>query len=991
MNGSSPVNQPGANGASYIAGWANRGQVQGQPPAGHDYGADGLAGSVPQPPTQLGGAQQAQAAQQAVRAFPSGLQLLRDQGGVAFQAVLPAGPFLPVQVAVQRSLDGSVQAKMFNPSNPDQPIGLNAQMGSDGKLYVQMETNNPTLLILDPEKAEYGVSSPFQQRPEGLVREHAQMIAADGTKISVFNEVTTAQGKQYTQIFENPKGQVWGSQISENPQANQPQEGGIMAGLGRAFGFGGPAPRQEDPLTVQGNAQQGYTVKGGSLLGHAVAGGKNGYDGFFDYKNAPLQKWWRSRQQQEMHLMPFSAAGAGAIFPGLAHFAQPQPAQPQPAQPAGFPPPVPPASTAAVGAPPPTPPPAGPAPPSGPQPGPAPTREELMAELQQALNRNDMPAAHRLLAQLDSNAPISRAEASTLARQAVDSINQPAQQPANAPPRNMAPAAEVATSPAVSRTAPTVSVQMGDITRVPADGLITGVNSEGMWAGGVDGAIGRAGGGQFHQQAQSLIGGQTGQVKIATTQQAHQGAFKNVVFVVDDLNKPLYDVLTAGLEAADKAGMQSLSIPAMRLGVMKNVGGTEAEKIADMARAVRDFSAKSQNVKDIKFVIYGDQETAGKLQAALSQPAPAAAPRPQAAPPPEPAAAPRQQAAPPSDSYQGVTVEALVNALVNGDPNAAGVVNQIKAAADGGDQGAVAFLAKADARILEVQAQARQAAEALVAGASPEQLASARALVSKAQAGDTAEIQQKLAAAQGGDKDAAHMLQLVDAVAIMDANAAAAQPQSQPEISVNGRNLAQIGTEFSQLEGGYTMKHQARANAIANTLAEVMGLSAQDAATLHEAGQMYDIGKLDVPKEILDKVGKYTDEEFAAMKQHVAPERLQPYFAAFQTSPEAQKVVTHHHERFDGKGYPAGLAGEQIPIGARILAVADAYDAMTEKRWNIAERPDAAKALPPDVALEQLKKGAGSQFDPQVVEAFVKMVDQGKRPLGVTNLPGAKA
>ncbi len=762
MNGSNPVNQPGANGASYIAGWANRGQVQGQPPAGHDYGTDGLAGSVPQPPTQMGGAQQAQQAQQAVKAFPSGLQLLRDQGGVAFQAVLPAGPFLPVQVAVQRSLDGSVQAKMFNPSNPDQPIGLNAQMGSDGKLYVQMEANNPTLLILDPEKAEYGVSSPFQQRPEGLVREHAQMIAADGTKISVFNEVTTAQGKQYTQIFENPKGQVWGSQISESPQANQPQEGGIMAGLGRAFGFGGPAPRQEDPLTVQGNAQQGYTVKGGSLLGHAVAGGKNGYDGFFDYKNAPLQKWWRSRQQQEMHLMPFSAAGAGAIFPGLAHFAQPQPAQP--AQPAGFTPPVPPASTAAVGAPAPPPrPPAGPAPASGPVPGPAPaTQEQLLASLQEALNRGDMAGAQQIMSQLQGTGS--------------------AQQPANAPPRNMAPAAEVATSPAATRTAPTVSVQMGDITRVPADGLITGVNSEGMWAGGVDGAISRAGGGQFHQQAQSLIGGQTGQVQIATTRQAHQGAFKNVVFVVDDLNKPLYDVLTAGLEAADKAGMQSLSIPAMRLGVMKNVGGTEAEKIADMARAVRDFSAKSQNVKDIKFVIYGDQETAGKLQAALSQPAPAAAaPRPQAAPPPEPAAAPRPQAAPPSDSYQGVTVEALVNALVNGDPNAAGVVSQIKAAADGGDQAAVAFLAKADARIMEVQVQARQAAEALVAGASPEQLASARSLVSKAQAGDMAEIQQKLAAAQGGDKDAAHMLQLVDAVAIMDQNAAAAQPQAQPQ------------------------------------------------------------------------------------------------------------------------------------------------------------------------------------------------------------------
>lgn len=103
-----------------------------------------------------------------------------------------------------------------------------------------------------------------------------------------------------------------------------------------------------------------------------------------------------------------------------------------------------------------------------------------------------------------------------------------------------------------------------------------------------------------------------------------------MVFVVDDLKLPLYYILTAGLNAADQAGPKSVSIPAMRLGVMKNAASTPEEKIADMARAVRDFQARSQSVKEINFVIYGDAPATrrrrpprpGRLSALLS-PSPA--------------------------------------------------------------------------------------------------------------------------------------------------------------------------------------------------------------------------------------------------------------------------------------------------------------------------------------------------------------------------------
>ncbi len=279
---------------------------------------DGMGGSVPQipglmqPPVNFG----VQQPQQPVgpQTYPSGLQLMKDQAGVAFQAVLPAGPLLPVRIAVSSGLDGAVsaQAEMNGQATP-----LAAQRGTDGKVYVQVDPNNPNLVTFDPSSAEYGVSGPFGWDGQQTTRQHAQTIAPDGTKISVFNEKTGPDGvKNYTRIYENPKGQVWGAQVTETPAAPQ-QQGGLLQQAGKMLGVGGRNAVQEAPLTVTGNGQKGYDVKGGSMLDYGKGSLKGGFDGIFDWKQAPVQRWLRGRKQEELHLMPFSAAGAGQLFPSL--------------------------------------------------------------------------------------------------------------------------------------------------------------------------------------------------------------------------------------------------------------------------------------------------------------------------------------------------------------------------------------------------------------------------------------------------------------------------------------------------------------------------------------------------------------------------------------------------------------------------------------------------------------------------------------------------
>jgi HD-GYP domain-containing protein (c-di-GMP phosphodiesterase class II) len=148
-------------------------------------------------------------------------------------------------------------------------------------------------------------------------------------------------------------------------------------------------------------------------------------------------------------------------------------------------------------------------------------------------------------------------------------------------------------------------------------------------------------------------------------------------------------------------------------------------------------------------------------------------------------------------------------------------------------------------------------------------------------------------------------------------------------------------------------------------LAEAVGRRLQvpvpQLQTIRQAAELHDVGKLAIPEEILDKPGSLTDDEWAFVRRHtVIGERILGSAPALGA---AAQIVRSTHERWDGTGYPDGLAGADIPLGARIISVCDAFDAMTS------HRPYAA-AVTRDEALRELFRCAGKQFDPAVVEAF---------------------
>ncbi len=180
----------------------------------------------------------------------------------------------------------------------------------------------------------------------------------------------------------------------------------------------------------------------------------------------------------------------------------------------------------------------------------------------------------------------------------------------------------------------------------------------------------------------------------------------------------------------------------------------------------------------------------------------------------------------------------------------------------------------------------------------------------------------------------------------------------------------------------YTLGHSNRVTTYAVELGKRMNLSEEKLGILQLAAILHDVGKIGVPEEILKKPGKLTNEEWADIKQH--PDKgvhiVEPMvetkgtMAAFGINLVNPKEhikdiivgIKYHHERFDGHGYPAGLTNTNIPLISRIIAVADAYDAMTSKR-------SYRDALSEEMAIEELKKNAGQQHDPEIVELFIKI------------------
>lgn len=168
----------------------------------------------------------------------------------------------------------------------------------------------------------------------------------------------------------------------------------------------------------------------------------------------------------------------------------------------------------------------------------------------------------------------------------------------------------------------------------------------------------------------------------------------------------------------------------------------------------------------------------------------------------------------------------------------------------------------------------------------------------------------------------------------------------------------------------YTRGHSDRVATYATLIAERMGLSHEQRIALEMAAYLHDIGKIGVKEEILLKPGRLDDDEMAQMRHHplIGANILKPVAFPWAITP----VVRHHHEHYDGSGYPAGLKGEEIPLLARILTVADSYEAMT------ADRP-YRKGRDPLTALEELRRCAGTQFDARVVERFGEIIEESER------------
>lgn len=165
----------------------------------------------------------------------------------------------------------------------------------------------------------------------------------------------------------------------------------------------------------------------------------------------------------------------------------------------------------------------------------------------------------------------------------------------------------------------------------------------------------------------------------------------------------------------------------------------------------------------------------------------------------------------------------------------------------------------------------------------------------------------------------------------------------------------------------YTHGHSARVADYSRKIAKLAGRTKQECDEIYFAGLLHDVGKIGIPGSIINKNGKLTDEEFAEIKKH--PLIGSQILSSITKSPYLSIGAKHHHERFDGKGYPAGLKGDDIPYIARIIAVADTYDAMTSRR-------SYRDPIPQQQVREEIVKGMETQFDPFYAKLMIHLIDR---------------
>lgn len=169
----------------------------------------------------------------------------------------------------------------------------------------------------------------------------------------------------------------------------------------------------------------------------------------------------------------------------------------------------------------------------------------------------------------------------------------------------------------------------------------------------------------------------------------------------------------------------------------------------------------------------------------------------------------------------------------------------------------------------------------------------------------------------------------------------------------------------------YTRGHSVRVATYSRQIAEQFGLSSSDCEEIYFAALLHDVGKIGVPSRIIRKVGRLTDEEYEQIKLHTVIGAQ--ILSGIKQSPYLGIGAMYHHERFDGKGYPQGLSDDDIPQIARIIAVADTYDAMSSNR-------SYRSALPMTRIIEELQNGIGKQFDPRFAKIMLNIIDNENKP-----------
>jgi HD-GYP domain-containing protein (c-di-GMP phosphodiesterase class II) len=184
------------------------------------------------------------------------------------------------------------------------------------------------------------------------------------------------------------------------------------------------------------------------------------------------------------------------------------------------------------------------------------------------------------------------------------------------------------------------------------------------------------------------------------------------------------------------------------------------------------------------------------------------------------------------------------------------------------------------------------------------------------------------------------------------------------------RGTVMLLSDVVESDDSYTAEHSRSVVELVNTVADELGIPEASRQELEFAAMLHDVGKISIPKNVLNKPSRLTEAEFELMKTHT----IEGQFMLDRVGGllgRVGEIVRSCHERWDGNGYPDGLAGEQIPFPSRIVFCCDAYNAMTTTRVY-------RKAMPHEDAVAELREHAGTQFDPVVVEALIKVVEHRK-------------